>query len=97
VEELDGDCLQVLADAINRAASTKPQALRRALLATDVPGAQMVAPRDGVQVDPDTGQNIRARGIIVQLQGGRFRVVWPRDFATAEVRWPAPAWHRRGF
>jgi branched-chain amino acid transport system substrate-binding protein len=85
----------VLADALNRAGATDPEAVRRALLATDIPGAQMVTPWDGVRFDPTTGQNIRAKGIIVQLLDGQFHVVWPREFATAEVVWPAPGWRQR--
>lgn len=85
----------VLADAINRAGSTDPEAIRKALRATDIPGSQMVTPWDGVKFDPATGQNAKARGIIVQLLDGQFRVVWPKEFATAEVVWPAPGWGQR--
>lgn len=82
----------ILADAIDRAGSTEPQAIRKALLETDVPGKVLATPWDGVKFDPRTGQNLRARGIIVQLLNGQWRVVWPREFATVEPVWPAPGW-----
>lgn len=40
-----------------------------------------------------SGQNVLAAGIIVQLQGGQYKVVWPKKFATAEPIWPTPACH----
>lgn len=85
----------VLADAINRAGSTAPEAIRKALAETDISGKQLVTPWDGVKFDPATGQNTRARGIIGQLLDGQWRVVWPREFATVEPVWPAPGWGQR--
>ena len=82
--------LLVLADAINRAGSTQPEAIRQALRATDIPAEQLIVPWDGVKFDPETGQNTLARGIIVQLQGGVYHTVWPWDLASAELVWPMP-------
>jgi len=85
----------VLADAINRAGSTAPEAIRRALAETDIAGKLLVTPWDGVKFDPATGQNIRARGIIVQLLDGQWRIVWPHEFATVEPVVPAPGWRQQ--
>ncbi|MBS0559349.1 MAG: ABC transporter substrate-binding protein, partial [Proteobacteria bacterium] len=41
--------VQVLADAINRAGSADPDAIRKALIATDVPGDQLIVPWKGVK------------------------------------------------
>ena len=82
--------LLTLADAINRAGSTDPEAIRQALLATDLPGEQLIMPWDGIRFDPDTGQNTLARGIIVQIQNGVYHTVWPWDMASKELVWPMP-------
>ena len=85
----------VLADAINRAGSTEPEAIRQALLETDVPAEQIIMPWGGVKFDPETHQNTLGRGIIVQIQNGQYRVVWPFDLASVELVWPMPTWSER--
>lgn len=83
----------VMADAVGRARSTDPEKLRRALAETNLSGDQIATPWDGVRFDLQTGQNVLASGIIVQLQGGHYKVVWPKKFATAEPIWPTPGWN----
>ena len=61
--------VQVLADAINRAGSVKPEAIRAALVATDVPGAQTIMPWKGVKFGSN-GQNTEATPVIQQVEGG---------------------------
>jgi branched-chain amino acid transport system substrate-binding protein len=78
--------VQVLADAINRAGSADPEAIRKALTATDVPGDQLIVPWKGVKFD-ETGQNIEATPVIQQVQGGTYRTVYPFDVAAAEAKW----------
>jgi branched-chain amino acid transport system substrate-binding protein len=85
----------VLADAINRAGSTDPEAIRRALLATDMPGEQTIMPWKGVKFDEKTHQNIYAQSVNIQLIGGQYYTVWPFDLATREVVWPMPKWSQR--
>ena len=55
--------LQVLADAINRAGSTKPEDIRTALVATNIPGKETIMPWKGVHFDA-TGQNEQATPVI---------------------------------
>jgi branched-chain amino acid transport system substrate-binding protein len=83
-----------LLDAINRAGSTDPEAIRKALVATSIPGDQLVMTWDGVKFD-ETGQNVHVKGIIVQLQGQKWYTVYPFDIATKEVLYPVPAWKDR--
>jgi branched-chain amino acid transport system substrate-binding protein len=83
-----------LLDAINRAGSTDPEAIRKALIATNIPGDQLVMTWDGIKFD-ETGQNIHVKGIIVQLQGGKWYTVYPFDVATKDVLYPIPAWKDR--
>ncbi len=84
--------LIVLAEAINRAGSTEPAAIRESLLGTDIPAEQLIMPWDGVRFDPDTGQNTLARGIIVQIQDQAYYTVWPWDLASQDLVWPMPGW-----
>jgi len=85
----------VLADAINRAKSTKSDDIVKALLATDIPGDQMIYPWKGIRFDPKSHQNIYARGTLVQIQHEKYVTVWPFESAAAEVIWPFPPWKGR--
>jgi branched-chain amino acid transport system substrate-binding protein len=87
--------LLVLADAINRACSTEPEAIREALLETDIPADQIIMPWQGVRFDPETGQNELGTGIIVQAFDGQYFTVWPFDLATRDLVWPYPSWDER--
>jgi len=78
--------VQVLADAINRAGSADPEAIRKALVATDVPGDQLIVPWKGVKFD-ETGQNIEATPVIQQVQSGVYVTIYPFDVATAPAKW----------
>ncbi len=83
-----------LADAINRAGSTRPEDIQKALRATDIPGDQLIMPWSGIQFD-ETGQNRKGAGIIVQVQGGKYVTVWPFALASKDVVWPLPAFEKR--
>ena len=79
--------VQVLADAINRAASTKNEDLRRALASTEVAGEDTIMPWKGVRFDSN-GQNVLATPVIQQVVDGVYRTVYP-----AEVAIQAPTWN----
>jgi branched-chain amino acid transport system substrate-binding protein len=85
----------VLADAINRAGSTKPEAIRKALLKTNIAGEQLIVPWKGVKFDPKTHQNIYAAGIVTQAIQGEYYTVFPQNLAAKQVMWPVPAWDKR--
>ena len=85
----------VLADAFNRAKSTDPEAVVKALLATNIPGDQIINPWKGIQFDPKSHQNIDASAMIVQIQDQAYYTVWPLDAASRDVVWPFPAWKDR--
>ncbi|MDB5928718.1 MAG: branched-chain amino acid transporter substrate-binding protein [Polaromonas sp.] len=86
--------LMVMADAINRAGSTEPEAIRKALAATDMPGSKLIMPWKGVKFDA-TGQNTLGQGILVQIMDGKYHTVWPFDMASRDVVWPMPKWDQR--
>ncbi len=83
----------VLADAIDRAGSTKPDAIRGALQKTNIPGDLTLMPWKNIHFDA-TGQNDGGVGIIEQVQDGKYETVWPFDVAVKPVVWPMPAWKR---
>ncbi len=83
-----------LADAIDRAGSTRPEAIRKALQETNIPGDRIIMPWKGIQFDA-TGQNIHGAGIIVQVQDGKYVTVWPFPLASKDVIWPMPKWEKR--
>jgi branched-chain amino acid transport system substrate-binding protein len=86
--------LMTLADAINRAGSTEPEAIRKALTETNIDGANLIMPWKGIKFD-DKGQNIHASGILVQIIEGKYHTVWPFQIATRDLVWPMPKWEDR--
>ena len=83
----------VLADALNRAKSLAPEAIRVALTKTNIPGERTLMPWKNISFGPD-GQNDGGAGIVEQVQGGEYQTVWPFDVAVKPVVWPMPAWKR---
>jgi branched-chain amino acid transport system substrate-binding protein len=86
--------LMTLADAINRAGSTDPEAIRKALTETNIPGNKIIMPWKGIKFDA-AGQNMYGSGILVQIIDGKYNTVWPFDLATRDVVWPMPKWDQR--
>ena len=86
--------LMTLAQAINAAGSTEPEAIRKALAATNIDGKQTIMPWKGIKFDA-TGQNVNGAGVLVQIIDGKYHTVWPFELATREVVWPMPKWNLR--
>ena len=78
--------VQTLADAINRAGSAKPDDIRKALMATNIPGDQTIMPWKGVKFD-ETGQNVEATPVIQQVVNGSYVTVYPAAVAAREPSW----------
>ena len=83
--------LFVLADAINRAGSTKADTIQQALQQTDLKPEQLMMGYRGVKFD-STGQNALAATYLIQLQGSSYVVVWPEKSATAKLIYPFRGW-----
>jgi branched-chain amino acid transport system substrate-binding protein len=79
----------VIADAIDRAGSTEPAAIQKALRATDIPGERTIMPWAGIRFD-ESGQNALATPVLLQYQGGQYRTIWPFALAGAKTVWPMP-------
>jgi branched-chain amino acid transport system substrate-binding protein len=83
-----GSC-QIFVEAARRAGSLDAEALREQLLALEM---QTIFSEFAVD---ERGYQTANRGLFVQWQDGEKVVVWPADLATAEPRFPTPAWNRR--
>jgi branched-chain amino acid transport system substrate-binding protein len=81
-------CVQILADAIERAGTLDRAAIRDAMAATDM--TTVVGPvsfrEDGTAI---------VLNPLVQWQGGQQELVWPADQATADFAYPAPPFEER--
>jgi branched-chain amino acid transport system substrate-binding protein len=80
-----------LLDAINRAGSSDPEKIRVALAATDIPADQLIVPYRGVKFDA-TGQNELVRGILMQVQKGKYCTIYPFELASCQTLYPNPTW-----
>ena len=83
-----------LADAINRAGSTDPEKIRKALTETNIPSDKLIVPWRGIRFGAD-GQNELVRGILMQVQNGKYCTVYPFDLASCELVYPAPTWSEK--
>ena len=81
--------IRVIADALERAGSTEPEAIRNALRNTD-----MEAPCGPIRFGED-GQNNEIKGIVLQWLKGKPKVIWPKERATAKIICPMPKWEER--
>ncbi len=81
----------VLADAINRAGSTKSDAIVKALQATDLKPEQLMMGYKGVKFDAK-GQNTLAATYLIQLIGNKYVAVWPPQSAEQPIQMPYKGW-----
>ncbi len=80
----------VLADAINRAGSTDPTAIRDALAQTDMTDHLMAYPGP-IKFD-SAGENVSAQPVLMQVQGGTVLQVWPAELQESQPKFPAVSW-----
>jgi len=78
---------QVIAYTINKAGSTDPNAIRNALMNLDISGEALVLPWGGVKFDPKTRLNEKLGMAMFQIQKGKFEVVYPLEFGSADIAW----------
>jgi branched-chain amino acid transport system substrate-binding protein len=82
----------VIADAIERAGSADPPAIREALTATNFD--DFLLPHPGPIAFDETGENINARPVLMQVQDGSVLQVWPPELAEADPLFPCVSWDR---
>ncbi len=83
-----------LADAINRAGSTDPEKIRKALTETNISPDKLIVPWRGIKFGPD-GHNLLQRGILMQVQNGKYCTIYPFELASCEVVYPIPSWNKK--
>jgi branched-chain amino acid transport system substrate-binding protein len=81
-------CVQILAAAITKAGSLDREKLRDAVAATD-----MTAVIGPVKFRPD-GTGI-VQSVFLQWLNGKQELVWPKEFASAPLAYPAPPFVKR--
>ena len=79
-----------LAQAINVAGSTDPKAIQAALQNIDIGPETLIVPYRGVKFGKD-GQNTKTRGILMQVQNGKYCTVYPFELAACKLKYPMPA------
>lgn len=86
---------QGLLDALNRAGSTEPEKIRKAILETNIPGDKLITPWRGIKFN-EKGQNALVDAIVIQYQnGGKRYTIYPFNLAVGELIYPIPKWSAR--
>ncbi len=81
-------CVQLFADAIQRAGSLDKGKIRDAMAASN-----MMTVAGPVRFNPDGTSPIPA--VLLQWLQGKQEVIWPKEFATKAFGYPAPPFQRR--
>ncbi len=76
------ESIMVIADALKRAKSTDPEALREALSETDM--TDHLLPQNEIIFD-EAGENINSAGVLIQIQNGKQVIVYPEKYAEGEA------------
>ncbi|HEV8676960.1 MAG TPA: amino acid ABC transporter substrate-binding protein [Methylomirabilota bacterium] len=82
-------CVQVLAAALTKAGAADREKVREAIAATDLTNT-VIGP---VKFRPD-GTGV-VQGAFIQWINGKQELVWPKEFATAPLAYPAPPFSKR--
>lgn len=82
------EAILVIADVLERAASTDPDALVAAVKKTSFAGGVTVS--TGPVVFNEVGDNPNASTAMLQILGQKPRVVWPKDVAEQKFVFPRP-------
>jgi branched-chain amino acid transport system substrate-binding protein len=94
----DSDSIQeavalfVLAQAIEKAGTLDPDKVAETLHANEWESPLSLG---GKVAFVPGGQNIKAKSIITQLQGGEYKRIYPADLADTPVIFPMKAWDKR--
>jgi branched-chain amino acid transport system substrate-binding protein len=82
-------CVQILADAIQRAGTLNPDDIRDAILHTNMMTVQ------GEMSFRADGTGVIQNFIVTQWQNGKIQLVWPSNMASSDLVYPFPAWTGR--
>ena len=82
--------MYIIADAVERAGSADPAAIRDALADTNY--ADHILPYSGPITFDDTGENEVASPVVMQVQDGEVVQVWPTNLAQSDPQFPCVSW-----
>src|SRR5262250_1013649 len=82
-------CVQILAAALAKAGAPDREKVRDAIAATDM--TTVIGP---VKFRPD-GTGVVKAGLFAQWVNGKQELVWPKEYATAPLAYPAPPFAKR--
>jgi ABC-type branched-subunit amino acid transport system substrate-binding protein len=82
------EAIMVIADVLERSASTEPDAIVPAIKKTSFPGGVTVS--SGPVVFNEIGDNPNASTAMLQILGQKPRVVWPKGAAEQRFVFPRP-------
>jgi branched-chain amino acid transport system substrate-binding protein len=85
---LSYQAVQVIAAGLEKSGSTDPTKLRDAIAGITI-DEPLLAFNGPIQFD-ETGQNKNATAIVMQILSGRVEQVYPEQFKTATLKFPAP-------
>lgn len=92
--------LQTWVYVLEKAGSTKPEAIQKAANEINIPGSDLIVPWAGIKfatTGADIGQNELGTGMIGQYQKGKdgkivLEIVYPFELATADMIYPIKGW-----
>ena len=86
--------IPMIGTAINNAGSTDPEKIRQALVNLDMSSDSLIVPYRGIKFGAD-GQNEKTRGILMQVQDGKYCTVYPFELAACKLQYPMPTWSQK--
>lgn len=91
---LSYQAMEIVAAGLESAGSADRDALRDGMSQVSIDDP-LIANDGPIEFD-ETGENINARPILLQVQDGEIRQVWPEEFQQAEVIFPGVPWENGG-
>ena len=64
------------------------------LVELNIPGEALIVPYRGIKFGLD-GQNEAVRGVLMQVQNGKYCTVYPYELAACDLVYPMPTWDKK--
>jgi branched-chain amino acid transport system substrate-binding protein len=85
----------VLVDSLERAGTDDPAKLREAIKATNMEvGKYWYVIPEGCKFD-EKNHNIKQTSVVFQIRDGKWKCVYPEQYASTEPVYPVPPWEKR--
>ena len=89
---LSYQAMQIIAAAIEEAGSAEPAAIRDAI--SGITYEEHILPYEGPIEFDETGENVVASPVVMQVQDGAIYQVWPQELAEREPIMPCVSWQQ---